>query len=352
MFVTGLGTAVPPWRYTQQECWEALQASPQFPKLATRSQALLRKVLTSDNGIRTRHLALPDLREAFDLSPDTLHQRFRDHAPRLAADAARQALDGAGGEAPAIDAVIVSTCTGYLCPGLSSYATELLELRSDVLPLDLVGQGCGAALPSLAAAEALLSSGRAGRVLVICVEVCSAAFYLDNDPGVLISACLFADGAAAAVLSREASPRHRRVEWITSGVLTVPADRDLLRFEQEGGRLRNILRPEVPSRAALCAEQVHRTTLTKAGVTPQQITGWVFHPGGRDVLRALRERFGLPEADLRWSAAVLGEFGNLSSPSVLFVLRRAMAEQAPGGWWWMSSFGAGFSCYGALLRVE
>lgn len=352
MFVIGLGTAVPAWRYTQRDCWEALQAAPQFPKLATRSRALLRKVLTSDNGIRTRHLALPDLREAFDLSPDALHQRFREHAPRLAADAARQALDDAGCDAPAIDAVVVTTCTGYLCPGLSSYATEGLGLRSDVLPLDLVGQGCGAALPSLAAAEALLSSGRAGRVLVICVEVCSAAFYLDDDPGVLISACLFADGAAAAVLSREPSPRHRRVEWMTSGGVTVPADRDLLRFEQVGGRLRNILRPEVPGRAATCAEQVHRTTLANAGVTSPQITGWVFHPGGRDVLRALAERFGLAEQDLRRSADVLSEFGNLSSPSVLFVLRRALGEKQPGGWWWMSSFGAGFSCYGALLRVE
>ena len=351
MFVIGLGAAVPPWRYTQCECWEALQASAQFPKLATRSQALLRKVLTGDNGIRTRHLALPDLREAFDLSPDTLHRRFRDHAPRLAADAARRALDDAGCEAPAIDALVVSTCTGYLCPGLSSYATELVGLRSDVLPLDLVGQGCGAAMPSLAVAEAFLSSGRAERVLVICVEVCSAAFYVDNDPGVLISACLFADGAAAAILSREPSPGHRRVEWMGSGVLTAPADRDLLRFEQVGGRLRNILRPEVPSHAARCAEQVHRTTTAKMGVTPQEITGWVFHPGGRDVLRALAERFGLREVSLRWSAAVLSEFGNLSSPSVLFVLRRTLAERAPGGWWWMSSFGAGFSCYGALLRV-
>jgi len=308
--------------------------------------------LTNDNGICTRHLALPDIQEAFDLSPDTLHQRFRDHAPRLASDAARQALESAGCEVQAIDAVVVSTCTGYLCPGLTSYVTEMVGLRADVVPLDLVGQGCGAALPSLGAAEALLTSGRAEHVLVICVEICSAAFYVDNDPGVLISACLFADGAAAAVLSREANPHHRRVEWRASGFFTVPADRDLLRFEQKGGRLRNILRPEVPGRAAFCAEHVHRTTLAKAGMDGERIAGWLFHPGGRAVLRALAERFGLPEEDLRWSAAVLSEFGNLSSPSVLFVLRRALAERPPGGWWWMSSFGAGFSCFGALLRVE
>src|SRR5213075_2477850 len=99
------------------------------------------------------------------------------------------------------DALIVSTCTGYLCPGLSSNVTQRLGLRSNVLALDLVGQGCGAALPNLRTAEALLESGRCERVLSICVEVCSAAFFLDNDPGVLISACLFGDGARAAILS-------------------------------------------------------------------------------------------------------------------------------------------------------
>ena len=74
--------------------------------------------------------------------------------------------------------------------------------------------------------------------------------------------------------------------------------------------------------------------------------------GGRDVLLAMRERLGLTEPDLRWSAVVLREFGNLSSPFVLFVLKAALADDAPGGLWWMSSFGAGFSCHGALLEVE
>jgi predicted naringenin-chalcone synthase len=96
-----------------------------------------------------------------------------------------------------IDAVLISTCTGYLCPGLTSYVSERLGLRPDVFPLDLVGQGCGAALPNLRAAEAILAAGRAQKVLSICVEVCSAAFYLDDDPGVLISACLCSATARA-----------------------------------------------------------------------------------------------------------------------------------------------------------
>jgi len=183
------------------------------------------------------------------------------------------------------------------------------------------------------------------------VEVCSAALYFDNDPGVLISACLFGDGAGAAVLSNMPQQK-RRIEWKASGSLLKPKDRNLLRFEQKAGMLRNILTPEVPALAARHAERVLTDVLTQASVPRGAVRGWVLHPGGRDVLAALRQRLDLSEHDTRWSAAVLSEFGNLSSPSVFFVLQAAFADSAPSGHWWMSSFGAGFSCHGALLEVE
>jgi len=351
MFITGLGTAAPPHRYTQVECWEAIQSSPQFPKLSLRSRAILRKVLTGNNGIATRHFALEKLEHGFDLTPDALHARFLQNAPLLAAQAAERALADSQTEPAGIDAVIISTCTGYLCPGLTSYVGEKLGLRADVFTLDLVGQGCGAALPNLRAAEALLAAQRAKKVLSVCVEVCSAAFYLDDDIGVLISACLFGDGAGAAVLENSPNSK-RRVQWKHGGSLLRPGDRDLLRFEQKCGMLRNILKPEVPSLAARHAEKLFTDTVAQAGANRSQVNGWMFHPGGRDVLLALREKLNLSGDNLRWSEAVLREYGNMSSPSVLFVLQSALAGNAPGGLWWMSSFGAGFSCHGALLEVE
>lgn len=351
MFISGLGTAVPPRRYSQRECWEAARVSPHIQRLNSRSRALLRTILTGANGVATRHLALDALSEIFDLTPDALHQRFLNSAPRLAAQAGQRALADAAVGVDEVTAVLVSTCTGYLCPGLTSYVVERLGLRPDVFALDLVGQGCGAALPNLRAAEALLAAGRAGTVLSICVEICSAAFYLDDDPGVLISACIFGDGAGAAVLT--AAPKfRRRVEWKQAGALLVTANRDLLRFEQRNGMLRNLLRPQVPAQAAQWAAAVLDRTLAETGLSRERIHGWILHPGGKDVLAALRERLGLAADDLRFSAAVLSEYGNLSSPSVLFVLHRALAEGAPGGLWWLSSFGAGFSCAGALLEVE
>src|SRR5687768_7388922 len=195
MFVSGLGTAAPSTRWTQQQCWEAVAASDYLDKLSSRSQAILRKVLRGNNGICSRHLAFNELSEAFLFDPDVLDARFAKHAPAVASHAAERALADAGLDAGDIDAVIISTCTGYLCPGLTSYVTERLGLPTGILALDLVGQGCGAALPNMRTSEALLASGRAERVLSICVEICSAAMYLDDDPGVLISACLFGDGA-------------------------------------------------------------------------------------------------------------------------------------------------------------
>ena len=351
MFITGLGTAAPSHRYTQAQCWDALQNSSRFRELSPRSRAILKKVLSGANGIATRHLALEDLTDAFDLTPDALHARFTRNAPALASQAAERALADAKIAASDIDAIVASTCTGYLCPGLTSYIGERLGLRKDVMTFDLVGQGCGAALPNLRVADALLAAGRSARVLSVCVEICSAAFYLDDDIGVLISACLFGDGAGAAVLSNSPG-NHRSVKWKISGSLLEATDRDLLRFEQKSGMLRNILTPQVPALAAQHAGNLFRDTLARANVNRSDVAGWILHPGGRDVLVALRDALGLTESDVRWSEAVLREYGNVSSSSVYFVLQNALNDSVPSGLWWMSSFGAGFSCHGALLEVS
>jgi predicted naringenin-chalcone synthase len=352
MFVSGLGTAAPSTRWTQQQCWEAVAASDYLDKLSSRSQAILRKVLRGNNGICSRHLAFNELSEAFQFDPDVLDARFAKHAPAVASQAAQRALTDAGLDAGDIDAVIISTCTGYLCPGLTSYVTEEIGLPTGILALDLVGQGCGAALPNMRTSEALLASGRAERVLSICVEICSAAMYLDDDPGVLISACLFGDGAGAAVLTTDPIPGRRRVEWKSAGTFIDVGDREELRFERQRGMLRNILSPAVPALAAKHVDRVLAEGLERSGLAREDITGWILHAGGREILAAIRQKIGLTEDDTRWSAAILRDYGNVSSPCVYFVLQAALNEQARGGYWWMSSFGAGFSCHGALLEVE
>jgi predicted naringenin-chalcone synthase len=292
------------------------------------------------------------LNEAFSLDPDVLDARFAKHAPAVAACAAERALADAGLTATDIDALVVSTCTGYLCPGLSSYVSERLGIRADALGLDLVGQGCGAALPNMRASEALIASNRCNHVLSICVEICSAALYVDDDPGVLISACLFGDGAGAAVLSRDPRPGTRRIEWKHAETLLKPQDREDLRFERRSGMLRNILSPQVPYLAAEHVETVLMRVLGRDGLSKNDIASWILHAGGREVMFAIRYRLGLTEEALRHSASVLRDYGNVSSSCVYFVLDRTIRDSAPNGLWYMSSFGAGFSCHGALLEVS
>jgi alkylresorcinol/alkylpyrone synthase len=352
LFVTGVGTAVPAPRYSQRQCWEALREAPQFGALAAPSRMLLERVLLGEQGVRTRHLALERLEDAFEVDPDVLGRRFSKHAPELAERAARAALRKAGVAPAEVDALLVSTCTGYLCPGLTSHVGERLGLRSDTLLLDLVGQGCGAALPSLRTAEALVASGRCAQVLSVCVEVCSAALYIDDDPGVLISACLFGDGAAAAVLSAAARAGGRRVEWAGGLSFTDPGERETLRMESRGGLLRNVLSRRVPEVAAARASEVLAEGLRRHGLSRAAVRAWIWHAGGRTVLERLRAAAALDERDTRRSAGILERFGNLSSPFVLFVLEDALAGGEPDGWWWISSFGAGFSCHGGLLRVS
>jgi alkylresorcinol/alkylpyrone synthase len=241
---------------------------------------------------------------------------------------------------------VVATCTGYLCPGLSSYIGERLGLPRSTQLLDLVGLGCGAAVPTLRTASALL--GESEHVLAVCLEVCSAAVYLDDDPGVLISACLFGDGAAAVVGSRKPQPGVREVRMTRAESLHLPEAREKLRFDHRHGLLRNILAPDVPVLSAGVAADV----LARADIAPAEISEWLFHSGGRDVLREIVQRIGLSEHAVRHSTEVLREYGNMSSPSCLFSLRRALDENAPGGKWWLASFGAGFSSHGALLEVR
>lgn len=342
MFLHALATAVPSTSYTQAECWDLAQHSPVRERLKRRSMLILHSILHSDHGIERRYFAMPDIENVFDRTPDELNAVFRTEAPRLAGQALTSALDKAGMRASEIDALLICTCTGYLCPGVTSYVAEQLGLRPNAFLQDLVGLGCGAAIPTLRAASHIIAAEPNATVACIAVEICSAAFYLDDDPGVIISACLFGDGAAAS-LWRGTPAGDRPIRAFGFDTLHAPESRDKLRFEQRQGKLRNLLHRSVPD---LAAGAVHQLWQQRG---PRPVARVIAHAGGRDVIGSLSPV--VAPHSLQATTDVLRDHGNMSSPSVLFALEAALEETSPNGDgdFWLVSFGAGFAAHACRL---
>jgi predicted naringenin-chalcone synthase len=336
MQLLSIASAFPDPEVTQGDCLSLLEGSGHLERLKPRSRRILEKVLLGDSGISTRRLAPESLDRILTAGPEELHRLFEREAPRLAAIALEQACAQAGILPSVIDALLICTCTGYLCPGLTSHVSERLGLKTDALLLDLLGQGCGAAIPMLETARGIVAAKPGAVVATVAVEVCPAAFFLDDDPGVLISLCLFGDGAAAALWSGDAPSGSLGF----SGFRTLhrAEHREKVRFVNSGGRLKNQLHKSVPDIAASAVKELWSLRTSD----PERV---ITHTGGRDVIEALEHTLGLP---LPESRAVLRAYGNVSSPSVLIALEEAL--KTGGNSFWLTSFGAGFSAHSCQLE--
>jgi alkylresorcinol/alkylpyrone synthase len=334
MYLQSIASAFPETRHTQAECWEFVRKSGALDRLQRRSGKILEAVLLGDSGIDTRHFAIP-ADQLFSMDAEALNKAFEAAAPPIGIAALEAACAKNGTQPSDIDALIVCTCTGYLCPGVSSYVAEGLGLRPDTVLHDLTGLGCGAAIPALRSADALLASNPDALVATLAVEVCSAAFYLDDDRGVLVSACLFGDGASAALWRADNSGDQWKVNQFHS--LHRPEHREKIRFTNAEGKLRNQLDKAVPGVAAGAVEDLFKLRTRD----PDQM---LTHTGGRDVIEALEERF--PDYKLTETRDVLRKFGNLSSPSILLSLEERFANtgNAPEHLW-LTAFGAGFAAH-------
>ncbi|NDV63158.1 stilbene synthase [Puniceicoccales bacterium CK1056] len=341
-----LETADPETFFTQQECLEIFLRSKAPKRMRKRSALLMEKVLMRNNGIGKRGFSYPEIDTIFDANPGKLNQVFEQKAPELGTRALEKALEAAGMSPDELDGLIVCTCTGYLCPGLSSFIAQQVGVRDSAELTDLVGMGCGAAIPSLRQASHRIAADPDSRIAVIAVEVCSAAFYLDDDPGVIISACLFGDGAAASIWTGNAKAGAWKASRFDS--LHLPDKRQLLRFENANGALRNRLSKDIPDEAAKAVRTLYDASLNR-GMNPHGLT-LLPHTGGRDVLDSMEEAF--PGEKFPLSRNVLKNHGNMSSPSVLYVLKEALNSGADSNQLWLTSFGAGFTAYCCCLGRE
>jgi len=339
--ILGLGTAVPALYVGQREAYDFYESHGCLPA----SQRALYARLLLDGPIRGRYFGMQDPREILNGDADAAVERFTRFGRRMAADAARAALRDAGVAPEEIGGVVVNTCTGYLCPGLTSYLAEDLGLRLDLKVADLMGMGCGAAVPNLECGCGQFAQARGRPVLCVAVEVCSATHFMDDDPGLTVSNCIFGDGAAAAVLGG-ANGRGIALVDFESGLF--PRHREALRYVYDGGKLRNRLTRRVPVIGASSIETVALRLLDRHGLSPRDIAWWAVHAGGTAVLDEVGKRFGLDGEELAASHHVFREHGNMSSPTVLFALRRIMDQGGARGKGLILAFGAGFTAFAAL----
>jgi predicted naringenin-chalcone synthase len=347
--ILACATAVPPRRFSQEET---------FALCGYTSPRIRQTFLNSD--IDFRHFWLDP--EAFvpNETSDQLHARYLEGARQLAGQAACRALDQAGLAAGDIDCVLVASCTGYLCPDLSTLLVSDLGLRSDVQRGALLGHGCAGALPLLQRSSDHARANPGSRVLAVAVEICSACYFFDTSMETIIGNAICADGAAALILSANgnsepAQNEHGAAELpCVMGFQSVldPSQLDKVGFQHCDGKLRIVLAAEIRDLAGPIIDRCLDSLLAPRGLRREDVRFWILHPGGRKVLDAASQFLGLAEENLRFSRRILRDFGNMSSPTVLFVLDevRRTGDPRTGDHGVLLALGPGFAAEAALLR--
>jgi predicted naringenin-chalcone synthase len=343
-YVASFACVVPPFSADQAFSAELVRKH-YTAQLNARSLGLIRATF-SHPGIRKRHFAVDDPARIMDESADEKIARFSEKSLELSSQAVTKALAQAGVSAQEVTALVVNTCTGYICPGISTYLMERLGLPRNTRVYDLVGSGCGGAIPNLQLAEALLKT-QGGVVVSVAVEICSSVFQMGNDLSLILSNALFGDGAAAAVLVN----RPAGFELVASAGRYVPEQRDAIRFVHKEGALHNQLSTKLPDLVNKAAAGVVADLLSSQGLQTADVKHWALHTGGEKIINAVRDEIGIPEEQLGATRTILAEYGNMSSPTVWFVLEELQRNSIVAGEWCvMVAYGAGLSAHACLLR--
>jgi predicted naringenin-chalcone synthase len=378
--ISGIGTAVPPGFATQEQALELMIRTCAL----TGDRLRFARAIFERSGIRGRASVLcdPAGAQTFYCAPGPPGTKARmdlyaKHAPALAQRACEGALGVAGCAPGSITHIVTASCTGFGAPGVDVDLVERLGLRPDVRRIHVGFMGCHAAINALTAASALaragpLRSGERPRVLVACVELSSIHLQPSDRPDHIVAGALFGDGAGACVVDPAAQDtdgadgREGSLELIDTASTILPGSRDAMSWnigdtgfamtlaESVPGLVREHLRPWLAS----WLESATGTPFDPASLA------WCVHPGGPRVLEAVGDAAGLDPAALRFSREVLRDYGNMSSPTILFILQRMLEERAAGGGSGgggglrpgtpvvMLAFGPGLALEGALARVR
>ena len=349
LFIGAIGVAVPPNITTQKDA-ETFLMKHFKGVLNAKSIDVIHKVFIHPS-VRQRHFAFDDPMVLVQEDPDKRMERFRHWAVRLSSEAITHALESAGLTAKDISALVVNTCTGYLCPGISTYLLEALGFPKRTKVYDLAGSGCSGAIPNIDVCQGLLNaSSDANKIVIsVSVEICSCTFQMGDDVSLLISNAIFADGAAAAVVWK----RPSGLKLISSHSYYAPEHREDIRYIYRHGQLHNKLSIRLPGVVAQAVDTVVKDLLKSQDIRVDGVDYWVLHPGGERVIDAIRKVVGLSDDKITYTHRVLEEYGNMSSPTVWFILRELQKSGITSGKRMVIvAFGAGLSAQALLLQTQ
>lgn len=370
--IRSIETAVPDTELKQGEIRDLFAAQPGRTRLAQRQIAAVFDAAAID----TRHTVVDELdqqpREGtpvfYDaaagelLAPSTgvRNDVYAERSPALFLAAARRALAAAPGiEAPDVTHVITVSCTGFFAPGPDYAIVRELGLAPSTQRYHLGFMGCYAAFPALRAARAFCASDPGAVVLVVCIELCSIHLHASDDPDTIVASSVFADGAAAAVVTGRETPganQHPRLDLDAFDSALIPTGEADMAWTIGDQGFDMVLSRYVPG---IIGEHIVAGLAPLLASDPElagrpaaDVDLWAVHPGGRSILDKVQHALGLSDGQLAPSRATLREDGNMSSATVLFVLRRLLHGEGggpPDARVGAMAFGPGLTVESALL---
>lgn len=331
-YIHHIATRAPQWAYDQDFIRDRMKAWTND----TKSKRVIHAIYNR-SGIETRHSVLGDFSSEAEahlyrtdsegriISPGTAQRNaVYAHASReLAVKVARQALDGAAGfSAQHVTHVVFASCTGFANPGPDYHIIRELGLRGDVQRYTLGFMGCYAAFPALRMAAQFCEANTDAVVLVVCLELCTLHMQIDDQPDNILANSLFADGAAAAIVSSREPPKKRpayALRGFTSALL--PAGEAEMAWDIGNEGFNIVLSSYVPEIIGANVRHLANDLLQRHDLKLEDIQEWAVHPGGRSILDKVEQSLRLPPDALASSRSVLADYGNMSSATVLFVLK-------------------------------
>lgn len=338
-----LATAVPDHVLLQRDV--AAAAASIFSRRYTDFERLSRVFDTA--GIHKRHAVRP-LDWFFE--PHGWPERtaaYLEGALRLFVDASRKALAAAGLKATEVDTIVTVSSTGIATPSLEARAFAEMGFRDDAHRVPIFGLGCAGGVTGLAVAAKLAQARPETNVLFIAVELCTLSFRLDElTKANIVATALFGDGAAACVL-RAGKEGLAAVE--ASGEHTWPDTLDIMGWNVDPQGFGVVFARAIPPFAEANMGPAVTGILGRSGLKPDDIDRFVCHPGGRKVIAALERALSLQQGSLDHERGVLSDYGNMSAPTVLFVLERVIQAGLPRRSL-LSALGPGFTASCVALK--